>query len=203
MEDIEAFVVEVSPDGKKIAYERVTATGRSRGTLSIEYVELIKKGRQPRKPRKWTAKSGGKEIEATLAEIKKDSVVLKRKGGKTVTVKIDLLSEADLKYIDRMRDSSLERSPVVDSPTVPFGSKRKALASKKWSWKAHPNSGKLPTGTFNSVELPMAVSMDRLGMVADDANMGRFGSPGESRLATTGDDWRCKWCRYGAGQFPA
>ncbi len=182
-EDFEAFVVEISPDRKKVAYERVTATGRRSGTLSMKYVELVKKGRLPRKSRKWTAKSGGTTIEATLTEITNDSVVLKRKNGKAVTVKVDSLSEGDQKYIDRMRDSSLERRAVLDSPTVPFGSKRKSLATKKWNWKAHPVEGQVPTGTYRSVELPMAVSIDRLGMVADDANSGMFGTLGESQLA--------------------
>lgn len=181
-DDFEAIVVEISPDGKRVAYEQIRANGRRRGTRSIKYVELVKKGRPPRKLRKWTGKSGSKTIDATLSEIKQDSVVLKKKNGKTVTVKIDTLSESDQAYVDRMRDSSLERRAVTKSPKVPFGSKRKKLASKKWSFKTHPIEGQLPTGNFNSVELPLAVSIDPMGMVADDANGGMFGMPGESQL---------------------
>lgn len=183
--DFDAFVVEISEDGKKIAYQRVTANSRRAGTISMKYVELIRKGRRPRKPRKWTSASGNNSIEAVLVEIKKDAVVLKRKNGKTTTAKIDSLSETDRAYIDRMRDSSLERKVVVDSPDVPFGSRRKSLASKKWNWQSHPVGGTLPTGTFQAAELPVPISIDRLGMTSSDANSGSFGSPGDSdsRLA--------------------
>ena len=54
--------------------------------------------------RKWTDDTGKFEIEAELVKINKDSVRLKRRDGRTVTVPLDRLSEKDRKLIQRFTD---------------------------------------------------------------------------------------------------
>lgn len=65
------------------------------------------------KSRTWTSDKGHK-IGATLVENGTDAVKLKKDTGKTIEVKISKLSEADQKYLSRLREREQEDSEPVE-----------------------------------------------------------------------------------------
>ena len=55
------------------------------------------------KQRTWTSASGAFTVEATLREIKDDSVVLEKENGSSITVLLEKLSESDRKHVSDLK----------------------------------------------------------------------------------------------------
>lgn len=68
--------------------------------------------------RTWTSADGSKQVEAQFVEAQQGKVTLRRADGRTVTVPIDSLSEADRDFISRQADATEPDPPGGDQQGV-------------------------------------------------------------------------------------
>lgn len=72
------------------------------------------------KPRTWTDSTGKFSVEATLADIKDGQATLKRTDGRTVTLPVERLSQADQDYLKELQKAAAESNPFEPAqPAAP------------------------------------------------------------------------------------
>jgi len=69
------------------------------------------------KPRTWADSTGRFSVEATLADMKDGQVTLKRTDGRTVTLPVERLSQADQDFVKELQKAAAESNPF--EPTQP------------------------------------------------------------------------------------
>jgi SLA1 homology domain 1, SHD1 len=104
--------------------------------------------------REWTDKSGKFKVQATFVELKDDTLLLKKKDGKTLKIRLDKLSPGDQKYVSELEsenpfeqvednsDAEMEEGPA-DANDPDVGSRPKAAdqgeSSQSIDWSEVPS----------------------------------------------------------------
>lgn len=79
-------------------------------TLPIVISSLMVVASPSGSPREWTDSTGKFTVEATLVEVRQDSVILKKADGGAIMVPIGRLSKADQRYLEGLRKPGMTRA---------------------------------------------------------------------------------------------
>jgi len=120
--------------------------------------------------RKWTARAGNFSTEAELVDVSGGNVVLKKRDGNTITVPLDRLSLADVRYVeDFLRQATAAVGKPVGEPDARPAKADKVSASTGKSsndagpplarpnasqWQVHPEAGENVQIRDVSISLP-------------------------------------------------
>lgn len=132
---------------------------------------------QERQLRTWRTANGSYSVKARMVEAREDSVVLEKEDGKRVTVKLNVLSESDKKYVDSQNGSGLKRKSQRHAGEMEYRNVVILQADRELPWKP------IDPGSPPKVELGELATFDFEGEVGfgPDAS-GLISDPSGSKL---------------------